>query len=375
MSKTQNNNLSTVIHQIKANGFYYDMLKGKLKKGSTISKKVHPIKEVEMIKADLLRKHYLKDAKTVWILKKPFYTGIMMARNLSVGEILSENDLKQNVYISPQETDALKDDFPMGSIYSSESTLLKMNKRHNYKLTNIYKIDTDKSFLQNHSSDGFGEDELYALRVLQAEGIVAEDARHGIAQNNEADIVDEKNKTQYEVVYESKLKSIKKKKDADVLFRPDTQAIRLVENNPFTIISDALINKFTKKKYSPDYKTCLVILSVGSHNSTREMMEKLASKLQKSEINILFADIIIISYDFINEKTYIVQILPCKITERKYENIRFSLIQKESVALEEMNEGSVYLVYGYDIFDNRELIFSASPSEIRKFINDFGVFV
>lgn len=375
MSKINSNNASTVMHQIKSNGFSYDLLKGKLKKGSTISKEVHPVKEVEMIKADLLHKNYLKDEKTVWILKKPFYTGIMMARNLHTGELLSENDLKQSVYVSSQEADMIKDDFPMGSIYSSESCLMKINKRHGYKLANIYRLNIYKSFLQNHSSDGFGEDELYVLKVLQTEGIISKGARHGISQNNEADIVDEKNKTQYEVVYESKLKSVKKRKDAEVLFRPETQAIRLIENNPFTIISDALINKFTKKKYSSEYKTCLVILNIGSYNSTREMMEKLASKLQETKVNISFSNIIIISYDFINEKTYIVQILPCEILERKYENIKFSLIEKEAVTLEQMVEGETYLFYGHDVFDNKELIFSACATEIHKFIKEFKVFI
>ena len=43
-------NLTSVSHTIRAKGFKYDILKGELSNGSSISKSKHPICEVEELK-------------------------------------------------------------------------------------------------------------------------------------------------------------------------------------------------------------------------------------------------------------------------------------------------------------------------------------
>ena len=88
---------STLKHIIKSENFAYDMIKGKLKRGSTISKKVHPIEEVEVLKTSLSKQRKLKDMGSFWSLKVPLSTGILMSRNLHLGRLIKENDLKQAV--------------------------------------------------------------------------------------------------------------------------------------------------------------------------------------------------------------------------------------------------------------------------------------
>jgi hypothetical protein len=63
-----NNNQSTISHSIRDEEFKYDVLKGELSKGSSISKAVHPLCEVEEFKQKLLKHKNLKDVGAYWIL-------------------------------------------------------------------------------------------------------------------------------------------------------------------------------------------------------------------------------------------------------------------------------------------------------------------
>lgn len=373
--KTEANMNSMLKHKIKEEGFKYDVLKGQLKKGSTISKEIHPVREVEILKKELHKKHFLKDAGNVYELKKPLYTGVLMARNLHCGKLIKENDLRQNICFTHNERDKVTCDLYTGNIISSDSDIVKITQKHNYKLKNIYSIDVDKSFLQNHSSNGFGKDEEYVLKILQERGIVSKNARHGNANLNEADIVDEINKSQYEIIYESKLQPAKKKNLSKILFDPKIQTMRLISDNPFCITSKALENKFKHKKYSSKYKTYLVILNIGTYKTTIDLIGKIAKMLEGESFELPFIDIIILSYDFLNETTTFVQAKENEFDERKYKDVNFDFINKKKVSVSDLKENVVYTIQCTGIFDNKEMIFNGSMDEIKNMIKELKIFL
>lgn len=366
---------STVNHSIKDVGFSYDVLHAQMKKGSIISKNIHPIKEVEELKNKLKSKHLLKDVGAFFILTKPIYTGLLMARNLNLGYLIKENDLKQDIYISHDEATQLQELLPKGNIIRSDADIIKNTDKHCYKICNVYKITVNHSFLQNHSSDGFGADEKFVYDILKAKGIISSSARHGYAQKNEADIVDEVNHTQYEVIYESKIEPVKKKDKAKVLFDPDIQTVRLISDNQFINISDALINKFTKKQYSTDFKTCLVILNIGSQQTTSDLLQKIADSSIGQMGRLPFADIFVISYDFLTEVTSTCQISNCSFDEQIYDGISFDFVQKEKVNYSSMQMGSKYLIECKNIFNKRGMLFHAETSEIKQLVKQMHIYI
>ena len=73
-------NLSTIKYSIRDEKFKYHIAKSELKKGSIISKKIHPIKDVENYKIKLINKKLLKEYNNdYYILKKTI-------RNIKFGE-------------------------------------------------------------------------------------------------------------------------------------------------------------------------------------------------------------------------------------------------------------------------------------------------
>lgn len=366
---------STLKHIIKSENFAYDMIKGKLKRGSTISKKVHPIEEVEVLKTSLSKQRKLKDMGSFWSLKVPLSTGILMSRNLHLGRLIKENDLKQEVYVSSAEASQLKDILPTGNLYRTDSWIVKRSERHNYKLNKIFKLSIDESFIQNHGSDNYGKDEEFVLKVLQKNGIISNCARHGNTKEFEADIVDEINGMQFEIIYESKLmpKSKKKVKVKDTLFSPEMQMLRLINNNPFVLLSDALSKKISEKQYSPAYKTCLVILNIGTASTAKETLKKIGDLFYENSEKMHLDDVIVISHDFIDNKTSVIQASTKKYHEDIYKDASFSLVQTEEIKYHQMTQNNSYLMQCKNIFNQKEMLTYGTKEEIEELVKELQI--
>ena len=186
----------------------------KLEKNSIISKGIHPVPQVESFKCNLRSRGYLKDCSTHWELKKPLFTGLLMALNLHNGYLVEKNYLCDDIFVSKYDAEQLEGTLPENNLCRSDSDIIKKIDRDTLKLDNFFGMHVNKDFLVNHGSDDFGADEKFALKIMQQQGIISTNARHGLTSHNEADIIDEESGQQYEVTYEFKTSLSKKKNSA-----------------------------------------------------------------------------------------------------------------------------------------------------------------
>lgn len=71
MTYSQDDKKISIKYTITDVGFSYNVRKSELKKGSTISKRIHPVKQVEDMKTKLLKTGKLRDCGDDFILKNP----------------------------------------------------------------------------------------------------------------------------------------------------------------------------------------------------------------------------------------------------------------------------------------------------------------
>ena len=362
-----------VRHKLTIEGFSYDVIKGELVKGTKISKAVHPVKEVELIKGNLLKKNYLKNDFGNYILKRNYKTGLLMALNLHNGKTVEENYIQQDIVFSPYESEKYKDDFFDGNLRSSESDLMRNDEKHRYRFVGVYRVIVDKSFLQEHSGNEFGKDETFVLNILKEKHIIGKNCRHGKSEENEADIVDEDSNNQYEVIFENKYSrdTRSSRKNADTIFSPEWLLVQLVDNQ-YIHISEALKRKFSLNKYTEKYKLNIVILNVGTMATAKTMMSRLADYLNKEIFDVY--DIFVMSYDFLDERIHFWQIKPSVSELFNIEDGQCSFVQKTKIDFADMMDDEKYLLVSEDIFKGNKCTFYGTKVEIEKFIDDIGMF-
>ena len=83
-------NRKTIKYIINEGGFKYHTRKCVMMKGSTISKNIHPIYEVELLKKKLLETGKIIDKQTHYVCKRSIHTGVLMAYNLHQGFLVSK---------------------------------------------------------------------------------------------------------------------------------------------------------------------------------------------------------------------------------------------------------------------------------------------
>jgi hypothetical protein len=348
-----NNNQSTISHSIRDEEFKYDVLKGELSKGSSISKAVHPLCEVEEFKQKLLKHKNLKDVGAYWILKKNIRTGLLMAINLHTGQYVKESPYKQDIIVTSEEAAELKDKLPEKNVCVTDSEIVMKSICDTLRFSSTSIVEVNADTMIHHGSDSFGCEEAFALKVVKQRGIVSRSARHGYSDKKEADIVDEIHGEQYEVVYEFKTSLSKKKMKPDLLYSPEMLALQLVDS-PFIHVSKALERKL-KKEYTDRYRSNLVILTLGTRQSTIAMLEALSDKLKKDQMNIVnYANIYIISLDFINEQGLFARIsstAPFASESFLCKNDELGFIKLTPVEFWSMKDDKKYLMICDGIFD------------------------
>lgn len=346
-------NRSSVVHTIRAAGYKYDVFKGELSKGSFISKSVHPLVEVEKFKQKLVARKLLKDAGAHWILKKNVRTGHLMAVNLHFGCLKRESPYKQNIIVTPDEATRLDGQLPEKHVCVTNSEIVMKSLCDTLRLSRVNIMEVDEEIFINHGSDTFGRDEAFILKVFQDRGIISSSARHGVSDEKEADIVDEINGEQYEITYEFKTELSKRLMKPDIFYSPEILALQLVDS-PFIHTSKSLGKKF-KKEYTNRYRSNLVVLTLGSKESTAGMLEALSEKLQNEQIlELNYANVYILSLDFLNEQALFAKIsstepfhsedFPCK-------NDELGFIKLTPVEFSSMDDTQKYLMVCHGIFD------------------------
>lgn len=359
-------------NKILAENFKYDMIKGQLKKNSYISKSKHPLQEVENFKKDMIEKNYLKNNGEVWILNRTIKVGFLMALNLHFGQQIKKNPFKQEIIITPDLAEELEGTMPEKGLHMLDCKLLPMINKDCYKLINVYSFSINKDFLNNHSSDTLGKDEGFILDFLQKQGIISRNWRHGKAEENEADLVDEEENVQYEIIYEFK-NSLSKKKQSSHFTSPELFIVQCIDNN-YIHTSKPLLKKFTQKTYTSKYKTRLVIFNIGTYQTTKSLLAALNRELSSISIKNHFESIYVITYDCFSSSILFLQIPSGKIeTNIPCDNDSIGFVEIKPIIYSDMQNDKKYLLRLKNIFNDEDIFYYDKSDLLKKWINEYRV--
>lgn len=366
---------SSVSHTVRGPGFKYDIMKGELSKDSHISKNIHPLAEVEIFKQRLLQRKALKDAGSHWILKKPLRTGFLMAFNLHAGQFVKETFYHQDIIVSEAEAAELDGKLQEKQICVTNSEIVMKSIRDILRFSSVNIMEIDKEVFNHHGSDSFGKEEEFVLKVLQERGVVSTSARHGEAGKKEADIVDETIGEQFEIIYEFKTELSKKHMKPDVIYSPEILVMQLVDS-PFIHTSDSLLRKL-KKKYTVQYRSNLVILTLGTKQAVVSMLDALSKKMQKENLReIDFANTYIIALDFLSEELMFCRISPNApffVDHFSCKNEELGFIKITPVAFSSMENNRKYLMICDGMFDGVQRCRYDEAAELRKWAKEVRI--
>lgn len=356
-------NLSTIKYSIQDEKFKYHMAKSELKKGSLISKKIHPIKDVENYKIKLINKKVLKDYNDdYYILKKTIRVGGLMAFNLYSGIIKKEFEIDYPIVINKND-DMIKQEFEIKNIFSTDSILHNNVNAGAYKLNRISKLKMNFNFISEHDADKFAPVEEVIKNLLIKYSHISNRARHGISKLKECDIVDETTNKQIEVITEFKNRL---KKDKTPQKNIDMLVIECVDNNLIKT-SKALIEKYIKKDYDSKYEKQLAIFCVGTRQAVATMLEKLVENLKEKVIKNNFNKLYVLFYDFVKEEYYWYPTTNNDI--EKVDNIADRIIYKTDINYKNMLDDEKYLIECKNIFNSETMITYLTGKEIKDFAN------
>lgn len=285
-------------------GFEYNIKKGQLKKGSTISKNTHPVQQVEDLKNRLLHSGKLKDVGNCYVLKKTFSTGLIMAKNLHLGELINTQSEKwdRSGYLAFVD-DKTVEEVIFRNITTSDSNLSKASFMDGLCIKEICKVHLDFDCLREHDGDDFSPIEQLFFDELSKRDVISKQSRHGYANKNECDIVDEENGLQIEVVTEFKNRFRKTKTP-----QKDYDSVGLeCIGNVFIQSSEALLNKYYSKTYTNKYRKYLAIYCLGNRSAVIGMAKSMKENLKRrGKVKNNFEGLFIIWDDFVNgDKTYL----------------------------------------------------------------------
>ncbi len=360
------NKHSTIIYTMNKSNFKYHISKSKLKKGSIISKKNHPLKEVNDFREKLLKKGLLLDNGDNYILKDSIKIGAIMAYNLHCGEFKNEIESNNDIVINSLD-ESIIDEFKIKNIFSTDAKLRNSLSLDSMELLKLQEIEMDFSVLSDHNPNKFSKLEKIFCDLLMQEKIISTNVRHGIIENNECDIVDENKGIQIEIITEFKNRL---KKDKAPHKNVDWFMIESVDNNLIKT-SKALLNKFVEKTYTDKYDIELGIFCFGSKNSVKSMLEVLQGNLKNSNIKNDFKKVHILWYDFITNKYYLCS--PDNKINKEVQDLKLELVKMKIINFDDMQDGKKYLMTLKNIFGKESAIFYAEKNEILHRIKELRV--
>lgn len=363
------NNLSAIKYSIQDEKFKFHILKSELKKGSLISKKIHPIKDVENYKLKLIKRKLLKEYNdNYYILKKTIKIGGLMAFNLYSGVIKKEFEVDNPIVINRSDK-MLKQELKIKNIFSTDSILHNNVNVGAYRLKRISKLEVNFNFISEHDADKFIPVEETIKNLLIKYSYISVQARHGISKLKECDIVDETTNKQIEVITEFKNRL---KKDKTPQKNIDMLVIECVDNNLIKT-SNALIEKYIKKDYTSKYEKQIAIFCIGTRQAVITMLEKLVDNLKGKTIKNNFTKLYMLFYDLVNEEYYWYPTINDNI--EKVENIADRIIYKIDVDYKNVIDNEKYLIECINIFNSEIMIAYLTGKEIKSFANKIELII
>lgn len=358
-------------------GFAYNVAKSQLKKGSTVSKKIHPVEQVEKMKYKLLATGKLIDSGTQYTLKKTITTGILMAYNLHYGELInsrSENWRKGGYYAFANKK--IEKEIMIKNIATSESTIITSEFLDSLRLKEISKVMLDYSYLNEHNGDDFSPIEKLFFDELSKRRVISRKSRHGLTKDNECDIVDEENRIQIEVITEFKSRIKKTKAPQDDF---DSIGLECI-GNIFIKPSKALLDKYYKKNYTNRYKKHLAIYCLGDRNAVIGLACAIQENFkQMGKTKNDFENLYIIWNDFYNgNRTYLMYSISGSKDNPLVEEIHtdISIIKKcGETNYSQLDPDEYYILNTESIFDDKTAVGILPGSEIVKIINKLKIII
>ena len=363
-------NLSTVKYTICEKGFKYHILKGKFIKGSTIAKKKHPNKYVELVKKDLIKNNKLIDRGEFYELKENIKIGAMMAYNLHYGFLKTEFDNANDIVINSNQPE-LKSEFDFKNINSTDSIFHRSLLKNSLKLEKIYQYKIRKEFLKGNHADEFSETEKLVFDILKKENEIIK-GQHGKTDKNEADIIDETLGKQIEVVIAFKT-AIKDK----LRQKYDTFYFTEFVDSNLIHISEAVKKKFNEKKYTNNLKKELAIFCFGNSNTSIGFLEKLKEFLEKNpNTKNNFTQIHFIIYDFIkNCVCYMYKNGIKYYKDSDFKDLNIDFIDKKKIKLEDVQDEVEYIFLNKNIFKKEEYIVILKGKDFKNYARDMMIIV
>lgn len=153
-------NRSTIIYTMNKNNFKYHISKWELKKGTTISKKLHPLDEVNRFREKLLNRKLLLDVGGYYILKNTIRVGATMAYNLHCGDLKSEIESNNDIVVNCLDK-KLIEEFDMKNIYSTDAKLRNSLSLDSMELIGLREVEIDFSVLSDPNPDNFSKLEKF----------------------------------------------------------------------------------------------------------------------------------------------------------------------------------------------------------------------
>lgn len=361
-------NSKTITYQIKEEGFKYNMKEGRLLKGSTISKDVHPFQEVNSLKEKLINEKKIVDEKN-YKLKDNIKTGMMMVYNLHHGKIKKELDGDDNsIVINSKGDKEIYQAFEIKNINRTDDEFINRLCKDEIKLLGIYEYQINNKFFLGNNPDDYSPTEELVSKILENNKII-KNYRHGIADNKEADIVIEEENRQIEIVFEYKNKIKKRGKiDNDPLI-----IFELVDSN-LIHPSDSIIKKFYTKEYTSKYKKELAIFCIGDSNSIGTMLKQLPEYIENnSNIKNDYKKIYIIGYNFDKDNIIFYNGNEYKLLKGSDYDLR--ILNKRKIKFEELNNSDKYYIEMINIFNNHKIISILDGRTFKKFAKNINLII
>ena len=155
-------NKKTITYSMKTLDFKYHITKGQLKKGSTISKNIHPVSRVNEYRSNLLERKLLIDEGEYYILKNTINIGGLMAANLHSGTLVDVIESDNDLIINHRDSKTIND-FAIDNVYSTDSEIRNNEYKDSLVLSDIYEIGLDFTPFNYHDPDTFSEIERFFL--------------------------------------------------------------------------------------------------------------------------------------------------------------------------------------------------------------------
>lgn len=351
---------STVKYVVNYHNFFYHIKKGQLlKRGSVISKATHPVAEVELLKQELKQKNKVYETEEGYILRKNLNVGLLMGFNLCTEMRVVALDFLKPVVVNGREKEdvEIKEYLRNPNLIPSNSEFGANIVKYELKLEKIERFNVQKEFFQQNRTKDFSMAEKFVAESLLRVGVIS-NYKRGDDTLSEADII--AGDTQIEVVscLNDTLREIR------FALSWESAAVMDVVDIGRYLIPEGTKNKFTKKKYTSNYRLELAIVLIGNSFTSIKMIETLKSDLQNMEIKNDFQSIHFVIINPIESSVTVISGELFKVLSLK--DIPVAFCEKERVNYEDVENDEMYLMSYYNVFSGQKGLSVQKGKDLRE---------